>query len=73
MIELKANSTKSENATGVDVTIKIHADDKKTATKELFIILKELDNKFPDILMDAIELHIKDIIRNEFMKGGDDD
>lgn len=73
MIELKANSTKLENATGVDVSIKIHADDKKSATKELCGILKALDDRFPEILMNAIELHMKDMIVNEFKEGGDYD
>lgn len=73
MIEIKADSSKFGDKREVEVSVGIHADDKKTATEELFIILKAIDNKFPDILMDAIEMHIKDIIRNEFEEGGEDD
>ena len=72
MIEIKADSSKVGNGTSVEVGVRIHADDKKSATRELLSILKALDKKFPDIFMDAIELHIKDII-NEFEEGGDDD
>ena len=72
MIEIKADSKKNGNAKEGTVSIRIHADDKKSATRELFTILKALDEKFPEILMDAIDLHIKDII-NEFEEGGDDD
>lgn len=73
MIEIKADSSKVGNETGVEVSVRIHADDKKSATRELSSILKALDKKFPEILMDAIELHIKDIIINEFKEGGDND
>lgn len=73
MIEIKADSSKVEKGTGVEVSIRIHCDNKKSATRELFTILKALDKKFPEILMDAIDLHIKDIIINEFKEGGDDD
>lgn len=72
MIEIKADSSKFGNETGVEVSVKINADDKKTVTKELFVILKALNKKFPKILMDAIDLHIKDII-NEFEEGDDND
>lgn len=73
MIEIKADSSKLENGTGVEVSVRINADNKKSATRELFTILKALDEKFPEILMDAIDLHIKDIIINEFEEGGDND
>jgi hypothetical protein len=64
MIESKADSSKLGNETGVDVSVRIHVDNKKSATRELFYILKALDEKFPEILMDAIELHIEDIIKD---------
>lgn len=69
MIKITA-TTDEEN--GVDVRVLIHGD-KKGVTKELTAILKSLDNKFPEILMDAIEWHIKDMIVNEFQEGGEDD
>lgn len=72
MIEIKADSSKHGNETGVEVSIKIHTDDKKSATRELASILKAFDKKFPEILMDAIDLHIKDMIINEFEEGGDE-
>lgn len=73
MIEIKADSSKIEGQTGVEVSVSIHTDDKKSATIELLAILKALDKKVPELLMDAIELHIKDMIINEFEEGGDDD
>ena len=65
MIEIKADSEKIGNERGAEVTIKINADNEKTATKELYVILKALDSKCPKILMGAVEMHIKDIIVNE--------
>lgn len=73
MIEIKADSSKLGNETSVEVSLRIHADNKKSATRELFTILKALDKKYPEILMDAIELHINDICNSIIEEGGEDD
>lgn len=73
MIEIKADSKKTENGREATVIIHIDADDKKIATKELYIILNSLDEKCPDVLMDAVDMHIKHIICDElFEEGGEE-
>lgn len=73
MIEINADSCNFGDETHVEVSVKIHAVDKKRATKELFYILKALDKKYPKLLMDAIDLHINDICDEIMQEGGEDD
>ena len=73
MIEIKANSERNGNVTEVTAIINIDADDKRAATKELYGILKSLDEKCPDILMDAIDMHIRHMIIDEMKEGDDND
>lgn len=73
MIEIKADSERNENVTEATVIVNIDADGKRAATKELYAILKSLDEKCPDIFMSAIDMHIKHMIIDEMKEGGDDD
>ena len=68
MIHIKA--TTDDN--GTDVKLLIHGD-KKGVTNELYRILSALDEKFPEILMNTIELHIDDISDELFEEGDDND
>lgn len=62
MIEIRTNSTELENTTGVDIKVRMSGDS-KTLTKELYTILKSLDDRVPQLLMDAVDMHIKHIIK----------
>lgn len=68
MIHIKATT----NENGTDVKVLIHGD-KKGVTNELYRILSALDEKFPEILMNAIEMHIVDLADDNFEEDGDDD
>lgn len=78
MIEIKADSKDLGNQIEVNVSVQIHAGNKE-ATKELCAILKCLYDKQPEIFMDALELHMKDIfdeiitVRECFEEGDEDD
>lgn len=68
MIHIKATT----NENGTDVKLLVHGD-KKGVTNELYRILSALDEKFPEILMNAIELYINDISDELFEEGDDND
>ena len=68
MIHIKATT----NENGTDVKLLIHGD-KKGVTNELYRILLALDEKYPEILMNAIELHINDIVDEVFKEEDDND
>lgn len=70
MIQIKANTNGEENS--VDVRLIVHGDE-KSVTKELFYVLKALDDRFPKLLMNAVDMHINDICDEIMEEGGDDD
>jgi hypothetical protein len=69
MIEIKAKSNK-ENKVTVSVKLDGH---KSAVVKELFGILKALDENYPEILMNAVDLHMNDICNSIIEEGGYDD
>ena len=68
MIHIKATT----NENGTDVKLLIHGD-KKGVTNELYRILSTLDESYPEILMDAIDLQINDIADEVFEEEVDND
>jgi hypothetical protein len=69
MIEIKANSNRRNKVT-VSVILDGH---KSVVVKELFGILKALDENYPEILTDAVDLHMNDICNSIIEEGGEDD
>lgn len=69
MIKIEAKSIK-ENKVTVSVKLDGH---KPTVVKELFGVLKALDENYHEILMNAIDLHMYDICNSINEEGGEDD
>lgn len=62
MIKIESQFTHRVKGSAVDVGIEVEgmSDD---VTKELAAILQSFDERFPDIFMNAIELHIKHLFK----------
>jgi hypothetical protein len=69
MIEIEAKLNRRNKVT-VNVKLDGH---EQTVVRELFGILKALDENYPKILMNAVDLHMNDICNSIIEEGGEDD